>query len=146
MLRDFDLNIISCPKTQDVNEKMMKPNLREIGPHATFKNEKLISNTGKSHFVLEQDTFTSELSQERTLSVQKFVPSDVIVQELDAKVKSLMDKSQNISSSGSRASTFKVCGKRGNSWPSEIILRSNILRESLFLATCAERFARREIC
>ena len=91
----------------------MKPNLGEIEPHATFKNEKLISNTGKSHFVLEQDTFTSELSQERTLSVQKFVPSNVIVQELDAKVKSLMEKSQNISSNGSRASTCKVCGKEG---------------------------------
>ena len=108
-----DLKLKGLTGQQDVNEKMMKPNQREIGPHATFKNEELISNTGKSHFVLEQDTFTSELSQERTLSVQKFVPSDVIVQELDAKVKSLMDKSQNISSSGSRASTCKVCGKEG---------------------------------
>ena len=108
-----DLKLKGLTGQQDVSEKMMKPNLREIEPHATFKNEKLISNTGKSHFVLEQDTFTSELSQERTLSVQKFVPSDVIVQELDAKVKSLMDKSQNISSSGSRASTCKVCGKEG---------------------------------
>ena len=108
-----DLKLKGLTGQQDVNEKMMKPNQREVGPHATFKNEELISNTGKSHFVLEQDTFTSELSQERTLSVQKFVPSDVIVQELDAKVKSLMDKSQNISSSGSRASTCKVCGKEG---------------------------------
>ena len=108
-----DLKLKGLTGQQDVNEKMMKPNQREVGPHATFKNEELISNTGKSHFVLEQDTFTSELSQERTLSVQKFVPSDVIVQELDAKVKSLMEESQNISSNGSRASTCKVCGKEG---------------------------------
>ena len=106
-----DLKLKGLTGQQDVNKEMMKPNQREIGPDAAFKNEKLISNTGKSNFVFEQDTFTSELSQERTLSVQNFVP--VNVQELDAKVKSLMEKSQNISSNGSRASTCKVCGKEG---------------------------------
>ena len=70
---------------QDANEKMMKPNQREIGPDSASKSEKLILNTGNSNFVLQQDTFTSELSQERTLSVQNFVPSNV--QELDAKMK-----------------------------------------------------------
>ena len=106
-----DLKLKGLTGQQDVNEDMMKPNQREIGHDAAFESEKLISNTGKSKFVLEKDKFTSELSQERTLSVQNFVPSDV--QELDAKVKSLMEKSQNISSNGSRASTCKVCGKEG---------------------------------
>ena len=106
-----DLKLKGLTGQQDVNEDMMKPNQREIGHDAAFESEKLISNTGKSKFVLEKDKLTSELSQERTLSVQNFVPSDV--QELDAKVKSLMEKSQNISSNGSRASTCKVCGKEG---------------------------------
>ena len=106
-----DLKLKGLTGQQDVNEDMMKPNQREIGHDAAFESEKLISNTGKSKLVLEKDKFTSELSQERTLSVQNFVPSDV--QELDAKVKSLMEKSQNISSNGSRASTCKVCGKEG---------------------------------
>ena len=106
-----DLKLKGLTGQQDVNEDMMKPNQREIGHDAAFESEKLISNTGKSKFVLEKDKFTSELSQERTLSVQNFVLGDV--RELDAKVKSLMEKSQNISSNGSRASTCKVCGKEG---------------------------------
>ena len=104
-----DLKLKGINGQKDVNETMMKPNQREIGPDAAC--EKLISNTIKSNFVFEQDTFTSESSQERTLSVQNFVPG--VVQELDAKVKSLMEESQNISSNGSRASTCKVCGKEG---------------------------------
>ena len=65
-----DLKLKGLTGQQDVNKEMMKPNQREIGPDAAFKNEKLISNTGKSKFVLEEDKFTSELSQERTLSVR----------------------------------------------------------------------------
>ena len=71
----------------------------------------MISNTEMSNPVPEQDKFNSELSQERTLSVQNFVSGDV--QELDAKVKSLMEKSQNRASDGARASICKVCGKEG---------------------------------
>ena len=93
------------------DEEIMKTNQRENGPEATFKREKMISNTGKSNLVPEQDRFTSELSQERTLSVQNFVSGDI--QELDAKVKSLMYKGQNIASDGTRASICKVCGKEG---------------------------------
>ena len=95
--------------TGQQDEEMMKPSQREIGPETTFRREKM--NTEKSNIVPQQDKFTSEKSQERTLSVQNFVSGDV--QELDAKVKSLMEKSQNIASNGTRASICKVCGKEG---------------------------------
>ena len=71
--------------TGQQGEGTMKPSQREFGSETTFKREKLISNTEMSNPVPEQDKFNSELSQERTLSVQTFVSGDV--QELDAKVK-----------------------------------------------------------
>ena len=63
-----DLKLKGLTGQQDVNEKMMKPNQREIGPHATFKNEELISNTGKSHFVLAGYVHFRIESRENTVS------------------------------------------------------------------------------
>ena len=45
------------------------------------------------------------------MPVQSFVSSDV--QELDAKVKSLMELSENRASNGSKPYVCKVCGKEG---------------------------------
>ena len=59
-----DLKLKGLTGQQDVNETMMKPDQRKNGYDAAFKSETLISNTGKSNFVFEQDKFTLELSQE----------------------------------------------------------------------------------
>ena len=49
---------------------------------------------------------------ERRISIQNFVSGDL--QELDEKVKSMMEKSQNLIPSGKeRAKICKVCGKEG---------------------------------
>ena len=97
---------------QDDSERITEPNQKEMTTKPTFKRERPILSQEQIHVASKDEKDeTGSLNQERTISVQNFISEDL--QELDAKVKSLMDKSQNISSSGSRASTCKVCGKEG---------------------------------
>ena len=74
------------------------------------------SNNGISEFSLttklEDHSQVVSLDNERRLSLPNFVPGDF--QALDSKVKSLMEKSQNLIPSGiKRAHICKVCGKEG---------------------------------
>ena len=54
----------------------------------------------------------AEMNNERRIAIPNFVSGDL--KELDEKVKSMMEKSQNLISSGKqRADICKVCGKEG---------------------------------
>ena len=84
---------------------------KEMTSKLNLKMENWTSLSTQSKLAQKKNTFHSELSQERILSVHNFVSADV--QELDAKVKSMMEKSQNMASGGKKACICKVCGKEG---------------------------------
>ena len=68
------------------------------------------ANVGQQKYFLNKDQTISELSQEGTVSLQN-VPEDL--KGLDDKVKSMVEKSQNMLPDGRRAYVCKVCGKEG---------------------------------
>ena len=97
---------------QDVSEKNADPTPMAMTPLPTFKREKSSQNLGQNNSFLEKDPSALESSKERRIAVSDFTSSDL--QELDEKVKSLMEKSQNKTSDGTkRANICKVCGKEG---------------------------------
>ena len=97
---------------QDVSEKNADPTPMVMTPLPTFKREKSSQNLGQNNSFLEKDPSALESSKERRIAVSDFTSSDL--QELDEKVKSLMEKSQNKTSDGTkRANICKVCGKEG---------------------------------
>ena len=69
-------------------------------------NEQMQSNLGK------QQSNDQQMDFERRIAIPNFVSGDL--QELDEKVKSMMEKSTNLIPSGrKRADICKVCGKEG---------------------------------
>ena len=92
-----------------------EPNQREITTKPTFKRERLIFSQEQIYVASKDEKVeTGNLNQERTISVQNFISEDL--QELDAKVKTMMVRSQNRISSGTHmAYICKICGKEGHS-------------------------------
>ena len=61
---------------------------------------------------MEKEPPTQKLGKEKRIPIENFVSGDL--QALDEKVKSMIEKSQNLISSGrKRADICKVCGKEG---------------------------------
>ena len=99
---------------QDVSEQNTEENPRLIMPPLpTFKREKSSLNPRPNNSFEEKESSSSELSKERRIAVSNFVSGDL--QELDEKVKSMMEKSQNRwKTDGKRMENVcKVCGKEG---------------------------------
>ena len=98
----------------DVSEQNTEENPRLMTPLPRFKREKLSLNPRQNNSFVEKVPSSSELNKERRIAVSNLVSGDNL-QELDEKVKSMMEKSQieNRASDGKRAYTCKVCGKEG---------------------------------
>ena len=61
---------------------------------------------------MTQQSPTKQTTNERRIAIPNFVSGDL--QELDEKVKSMMEKSQNMAPNGrERAKLCKMCGKEG---------------------------------
>ena len=74
--------------------------------------EKILSTSETNNVASDNEPVPSdELSQGRTISLQDFVSDQI--QEHDAKVKSLMEKSQHRASDGKMAFICRICGKEG---------------------------------
>ena len=73
--------------------------------------EKIIYNPEEINVASHKELVNSGFSQQRALSVQDFGPDHKL--ELDAKVKSLMEKSGNKASDGKMAFICQICGKEG---------------------------------
>ena len=106
-----ELKLKGLTSKPDKIEENMNPNKVGTSSKPTFKTEKWISDQIQNNLASIEDQTTSELSQEGLMPVQSFVSSDV--QELDAKVKSLMELSENRASNGRQPYVRKVCGKEG---------------------------------
>ena len=84
----------------------------QMNPTPIYKKEKSSSNT--RNLDAQSHSIAAVLNNERRIAIPNFVPGDL--KELDEKVKSLMEKSQNLAPSGtegSKAKICKVCGKEG---------------------------------
>ena len=84
----------------------------QMNPKPIYKKEKSSSNT--RNLDTQSHSTAAVLNNERRIAIPNFVPGDL--KELDEKVKSLMEKSQNLAPSGtegSKAKICKVCGKEG---------------------------------
>ena len=97
---------------QDVSEKKKDLTPREMTVKPTFKRERSNLNIGQNNSTLEKEPPTQKLGKEKRIPIENFVSGDL--QALDEKVKSMIEKSQNLISSGrKRADICKVCGKEG---------------------------------
>ena len=110
-----ELKLKGLSGLQDDSERITEPNQREITTKPTFKRERLIFSQEQIYVASKDEKVeTGNLNQERTISVQNFISEDL--QELDAKVKTMMVRSQNKISSGTHmAYICKICGKEGHS-------------------------------
>ena len=106
-----ELKLKGLTSQPDRSEENMNPNKIGTSSKPTFKTEKWVSDQIQNNLASTVDKTTSELSQGGLIPVQSFVSTDV--QELDTKVKSLMDLSANRASNGHKAYVCKVCGKEG---------------------------------
>ena len=97
---------------KDLSGETIEANQTKMSEQPTLKKENLKINPGQQNYALKKVLDNSEFSQEMTLSVENFVCQDL--QELDIKVKSMMEKSQNLVPNRNRkADICKVCGKEG---------------------------------
>ena len=116
-------------------EKKAEPNGTNPTPlqmktKPSFKREK--SNTNSTPLQtklkpeLDEHPQNRQSNKEQRISIQNFVTGDL--QELDEKVKSMMEKSQNLDPSGKgRARICRVCGKEGQSMTIRDHIESNHL-------------------
>ena len=85
------------------------------------------------------------MNNERRIAIPSFVTGDL--QELDKKVKSMMEKSQNLCpDGGSKAKICKVCGKEGAGIAIRDHIEANHLEGvSLPCNVCGKEFRSRQI-
>ena len=125
-----ELKLNGLTAQQDLDEENIKPKEKGMKPKLTCKREtlnpvagstifsqpilmreKIIYNPEEINVASHKDLVNSGFSQQRALSVQDFGPDHKL--ELDAKVKSLMEKSGNKASDGKMAFICQICGKEG---------------------------------
>ena len=107
------------PKEKEIKPKMIckreasGPNVGQTNlAQPILKREKILSTSETNNVASDNEPVPSdELSQGRTISLQDFVSDQI--QEHDAKVKSLMEKSQHRASDGKMAFKCRVCEKEG---------------------------------
>ena len=107
-----ELKLKGLTGQKDLSEETIEANQTKMSAQPTLKKEKLNIKPGQQNYALKKVLDNSELSQEMTSSVENFVCQDL--QELDIKVKSMMEKSPNlIPYQNAKAKICKVCGKEG---------------------------------
>ena len=105
-------------QTEDVQQKTVSnytgPTPRQVNPEPFYKQEKSNFNSEQVQSSLEpmSDQQMPDVQKNDEQRIPNFVTVDL--QELDEKVKSMMEKSSNLIPSGiQRARICKVCGKEG---------------------------------
>ena len=99
-------------QVKDVEKKTKSNSTPQMNMKPFVNREMSNLNGGKSHSNLTDHPSSEEINIERRIAIPNFVSGDL--KELDEKVKSLMEKSQNIlPNRGRRADICKVCGKEG---------------------------------
>ena len=99
-------------QVEDVEKKTKSNSTPQMNLKPFVNREMSNLNGGKSHSNLTDHPSSEEINIERRIAIPNFVSGDL--KELDEKVKSLMEKSQNIlPNRGRRADICKVCGKEG---------------------------------
>ena len=97
---------------QEMSKENIKPMPSTMITRPSLKSEESNLNTGQRNYVSKTAHAFSELNEDRTISAQDFVAGDL--QELDEKVKSMMENSPNLTPNGrEKAKMCKVCGKEG---------------------------------
>ena len=105
-----ELKLKGLTGQKDKSGDNIETNQTKMSAQPTLKREKLDSK--QQNYTLKEYQFKAEVNHEMALSVQNFVCQDL--QDLDIKVKSMMEKSQNLIPNGKeKAKTCKVCGKEG---------------------------------
>ena len=89
-----ELKLKGLTGQKDLSEETIEANQTKMSAQPTLKKEKLNIKPGQQNYALKKVLDNSELSQEMTSSVENFVCQDL--QELDIKVKSMMEKSPNL--------------------------------------------------
>ena len=94
----------------------MDPTTRQMNPKPFYKREKSNLNNEQLQSSFEPKSNKRmpnvQMDNERRIAIPNFVTGDM--QELDEKVKSMMEISQNLIPSGrEKAKICKVCGKDG---------------------------------
>ena len=101
-------------QVKDVEKKTKSNSTPQMNLKPFVNREMSNLNGGKSHSNLTDHPSSEEINIERRIAIPNFVSGDL--KELDEKVKSMMEKSQNLAPSGpagSKAKICKVCGKEG---------------------------------
>ena len=107
-----ELKLKGLTGQRDLSGETIEANQTKMSEQPTLKKENLKINPGQQNYALKKVLDNSEFSQEMTLSVENFVCQDL--QELDIKVKSMMEKSPNlIPNRNEKAKICKMCGKEG---------------------------------
>ena len=105
-----ELKLKGLTGQQDVSEDNTGAYEKEMTTNLPSKGEKWISSKRRNNFASKNELAIIESHQEK--SVQNFVSGDL--QELDEKVKSMMENSQNLTPNGrEKAKICKVCRKEG---------------------------------
>ena len=105
-----ELKLKGLTGQKDKSGDNIETNQTKMSAQPTLKREKLDSK--QQNYTLKEYQVKAEVNHEMALSVQNFVCQDL--QDLDIKVKSMMEKSQNLIPNGKeKAKTCKVCGKEG---------------------------------
>ena len=105
-----ELKLKGLTGQQDVSEDNTEAYEKEMTTNLPSKGEKWISNKRRNNFASQNELAIIESHQEK--AVQNFVSGDL--QELDEKVKSMMENSQNLTPNGrEKAKICKVCRKEG---------------------------------
>ena len=129
---------------ESIDEIQTRQNPQQVNPKQEFKRDQFKSNyTTPDNFISKG----SPLDNERRMAVSN--PTSGDLQELDEKVKSMMEKSQNLTQCTSRgtrkADICKVCGKEGEGINIRDHIESNHLEGiSLPCNTCGNTFRSRQ--
>ena len=125
------------------------PAYRQNNPKSLYKEEKSNMDAEKRQTNLEptldKQPRNLQINSERRISIPNFVSGDL--KELDEKVKSMMEISQNLIASGkATAKICKVCGKEGQSMAIRDHIEANHLEGvSLPCNVCEKTFRSRMI-
>ena len=101
-------------KKAEINK--MDKTSQQMNPKPFYKSERSSLNNEQFETNLEpkitRQSPNEQMNHERRIAISNFVSGDL--QELDEKVKSMMEKSQNMAPNGrERAKICKICGKEG---------------------------------
>ena len=137
-----ELKLKGLTGQQNVSEDNTEAYKKEMTTNLTSKREKWISNKRRNNFASQNELAIIESHQEK--AVQNFVSGDL--QELDEKVKSMMESSQNLTyPMEERGQRFaKYVGKKDIALASETTSRPIISRGSPFRATSVKRLSGQE--